>query len=194
MDKSLGTLLSFWGVFQFTQVQPLPSPPKQCWTRVSRVATLYRVGEGRTERKFRKGCPILRGNREITEKYEYCSTVPRTFCPGLWLLRRLMMFSLVFLLAICDPSSYGFDSQVRTNPQLIPTIFTSSTKALERWDDKHVRLLIASYMKSHITQQSIRSDFWFRGRVPFSLGYPEWSRTGRSGIMESTLNLPRRRF
>ena len=107
MDKSLGTLLSFWGVFQFTQVQPLPSPPKQCWTRVSRVATLYRVGGGRTERKFRKGCPILRGNREITEKYEYCSTVPRTFCPGLWLLRRLMMFSLVFLLAICDPSSYG---------------------------------------------------------------------------------------
>ena len=37
MDKSLGTLLRFWGVFQFTQVQPLPSPHKQCWTRVSRV-------------------------------------------------------------------------------------------------------------------------------------------------------------
>ena len=36
MDKSLGTLLRFWGVFQFTQVQPLPSPHKQCWTRVSR--------------------------------------------------------------------------------------------------------------------------------------------------------------
>ena len=26
MDKSLGTLLRFWGVFQFTQVQPLPHP------------------------------------------------------------------------------------------------------------------------------------------------------------------------
>ena len=37
MDKSLGALLRFWGVFQFTQVQPLPSPHKQCWTRVSRV-------------------------------------------------------------------------------------------------------------------------------------------------------------
>ena len=38
MDKSLGTLLHFWGVFQFTQVQPLPSPDKQCWRRVSRGA------------------------------------------------------------------------------------------------------------------------------------------------------------
>ena len=37
MDKSLATLLRFWGVFQFTQVQPLPSPHKQCWTRVSRI-------------------------------------------------------------------------------------------------------------------------------------------------------------
>ena len=35
--------------------------------------------EGRTARKFRKGCTVLRGNREMTGKYEYCSTVPRTF-------------------------------------------------------------------------------------------------------------------
>ena len=85
MDKSLGTLLHFWGVFQFTQVQTLPSPHKQCWMYVSRiffrVSTLYRVGGGRTARKFRKGCTVLRGNREMTEKYEYCSTVPRTFVP-----------------------------------------------------------------------------------------------------------------
>ena len=83
MDKSLRSLLHFWGVFQLTQVQPLPSPHKQCRTRVSRiffrVSTLYRVGGGRTARKFRKHCTVLRGNREITEKYEYCSTVPRTF-------------------------------------------------------------------------------------------------------------------
>ena len=26
MEKSLGTRLHFWGVFQFTQTQPLPSP------------------------------------------------------------------------------------------------------------------------------------------------------------------------
>ena len=31
MDKSLGTLLHFWGVLQFTQVQLLPSPHKQSW-------------------------------------------------------------------------------------------------------------------------------------------------------------------
>ena len=54
----------------------------------------------------------------------------------------------------------------KKNPQLIPKTSTSSTKALERWEDKHVRLLFASYMKfkdefekSHITQQSIWSDF-----------------------------------
>ena len=44
-----------------------------------RASTLYRVGGERTVRRFRKGCTVLRGNREITEKYEYCSTVPRTF-------------------------------------------------------------------------------------------------------------------
>ena len=32
-----GALLHFWGIFQFTQVQPLPSPHKQCWTGVSRI-------------------------------------------------------------------------------------------------------------------------------------------------------------
>ena len=86
------------------------------------------------------------------------------------------MFSRVFLLAVSDPSPYGFGSHCEKNPQLIPTTSTSSTKALGRWVDKHVRLLIANYTKfknefgkSHITQQSIWSNFWF-GRVPFSLG------------------------
>ena len=54
-----------------------------CWTRASgiffRVSALYRVGGGRTATKFRKRCTVLRGNREITEKYEYCSTITRTF-------------------------------------------------------------------------------------------------------------------
>ena len=36
-------------------------------------------GGGWTVRKFRKGCTLVRGNQEMTEKYEYCSTVPRTF-------------------------------------------------------------------------------------------------------------------
>ena len=82
-DKRLGTFLHFWGVFQFTQVQQLLSPHKQCWTHVSRIFWGFELcigwGEGRTARKFWKGCTVLRGNREMTEKYEYCSTVIRTF-------------------------------------------------------------------------------------------------------------------
>ena len=71
--------------------------------------------------------------------------------------------------------AYGFYSQYEKNRKLIPTTSTSSTKALERWEVKHVHLLIASHMKfkdkfgkSNVTQQSIWSDFWF-GCVPFSL-------------------------
>ena len=74
MDKSLRTLLRFWGVFQFTQVQPLPSPHKQACIQ-NFFATLYRVGGGRTARKFRKGCTVLRGNQEKISpvKSEKCS-------------------------------------------------------------------------------------------------------------------------
>ena len=43
-----------------------------------RVSTLYRVRGRRTARTFWKVCTVLRGNREMEEKYEYCSTVPRT--------------------------------------------------------------------------------------------------------------------
>ena len=44
-----------------------------------RVSTLYRVGGGRTATEFRKGCTVLRGTREMTDQYEYCSTAQRTF-------------------------------------------------------------------------------------------------------------------
>ena len=68
MDRSLGTLLRFWGVLYFTPAQKLPSPHKQCWTRASRiffrVSTLHRVGGGKTAGKFRKGCTVLWGNPE----------------------------------------------------------------------------------------------------------------------------------
>ena len=40
--KVLGHLRS-WGVFQFTQVQPLHSPHKQCWTRVSRIFSEFQL-------------------------------------------------------------------------------------------------------------------------------------------------------
>ena len=83
MDQSLGTRLRFQGVFQFTQLQPLPSSHKQCWMRVSKIFFEFQLcmgwGGGRTARKFQKECAVLRGNREMTEKYEYCSTVQRTF-------------------------------------------------------------------------------------------------------------------
>ena len=66
---------------------PTPSLTPQtmldtCIQNFFRVSTFYRVGGGKTVRKFRKRCPVLRGNREVTEKYElqYC---PKDFCPGL---------------------------------------------------------------------------------------------------------------
>ena len=90
----------FLDVFQFTQVQPLPSADKQWWTRVSRiffrVSTLYGVGGGRSARKFWKRCTVLRGNREITQKYEYCSTIPRTFfqdCLNPCVLKKSVFFT-----------------------------------------------------------------------------------------------------
>ena len=56
MDKSPGTLLHFRGVFQFTQVQPLPSPHKQRWTRVSRIFPEFQLcigwGEGELQENF----------------------------------------------------------------------------------------------------------------------------------------------
>ena len=96
MDKSLGTLLRFWDVFQFTQVQLVPSPYKQCWARVSRTFSesqlCIRWEEGELQENFEKNAlfqdgllSVLRGSREMIEKYEYRSTVPGTFvqnCTG----------------------------------------------------------------------------------------------------------------
>ena len=103
-----------WDTFAFLgrfpiHTGPLPSPHKQRWTRVSRiffgVSTLYREGGrgGRTARTFRKWCTVLGGNREMTEKSEYCRTVPRTFVhdclnPGFGEKRKvcLLHFSYAF--------------------------------------------------------------------------------------------------
>ena len=52
--KSLGTPLRFWGVFQFTQVQHLPSPHKQCWTRVSRIFSEFQLCIGWGERELQE--------------------------------------------------------------------------------------------------------------------------------------------
>ena len=77
-----------WDTCAFLRRFPIhagPTPPltpqtmlDACIQNFFWVSTLYRVGGGRTARKFRKWCTVLRGSRWMTEKYEYCSTVPRT--------------------------------------------------------------------------------------------------------------------
>ena len=86
-QKVLGHFsVSACGVLQFTQVQPQQTTDnKQCWTRVSRIFSQFQLcigwGGGGEEllENFEKWCTLVRGNRQMTEKYEYCSTVPRTF-------------------------------------------------------------------------------------------------------------------
>ena len=60
MDKCLGTLLHFWGVFQFTQAHPSPLPHNQCWTRVSRI--LHKVG-GELQENFKKDALFYEGTQ-----------------------------------------------------------------------------------------------------------------------------------
>ena len=59
MDKSLGTRLHFWDIFQFTQAQPLPSSHKQCWMHVSRILSEFQLcigwEEGELQENFEKG-------------------------------------------------------------------------------------------------------------------------------------------
>ena len=91
MDRRSWDSLAFLGLFTI-QTGPTPTNNRQqtmldaCIQNFFPVSTLYRVagwgvggGGGRSARKFRKGCTLVRGNRDMTEKYEYCSTVPRTF-------------------------------------------------------------------------------------------------------------------
>ena len=78
-----------WDTFAFLGRFPIhtgPTPPltpqtmlDACIQNFFRVSTLCRVRGGRTARNFRRGCTVLKGDREMTEKYEYCSTVTRTF-------------------------------------------------------------------------------------------------------------------
>ena len=82
--------LRFWGIFQFTQVQPLPSPHKQCWTRVSRFFSEFQlcIGWGEEELQENFECTRMhyfkresRSDRKIWV-LQYC---PKDFCPGLWI-------------------------------------------------------------------------------------------------------------
>ena len=86
--KVLGHFCFSGAFFNSHRSNPLPLPYKQCWTRVFRIFSEFQLclgwgggggGEGELARKSRERRTLLRGNREMTEKYEYCSTVPRTF-------------------------------------------------------------------------------------------------------------------
>ena len=78
-----------WNTFAFLGRFPFhtgPTPPLTPQTKLDaciqnffRVSTLYMVGEGELQKKFRKGCTVLWGNPEMTENYEFCITVLRTF-------------------------------------------------------------------------------------------------------------------
>ena len=79
MDKVLGHF-AFLRRFPIHTGPATPLTPQTmldaCIQNFFQVSTLYRVGGGRTAGE---GCTVLRGNQEMTEKYEYWSTVPRTF-------------------------------------------------------------------------------------------------------------------
>ena len=81
--KVLGLTIAFLGRFPIHTGTTPPLTPQTmldtCIQNFLRVSILYRVGGGRIARNFRKGCTVLRGNLEMTEKHGYCSTVPRTF-------------------------------------------------------------------------------------------------------------------
>ena len=58
----------FWVIFQFTQVQPLPSPHKQCWTCVSRIFFEFQLcmgwGEGELQENFTKDALFYEGTKK----------------------------------------------------------------------------------------------------------------------------------
>ena len=70
MDKRLGTLLHFWDVFQFSQVQPLPSPLKQYWTRVSRIFSKFQLCVGWGEEELQENFEKNALSKEGTKKWQ----------------------------------------------------------------------------------------------------------------------------
>ena len=92
MDKRLGRdTFAFLGRFPIHTCPTLPSPHKQRWMRVFRLFCEFQlcilwgggggvVGkEGELQENFEKEAIFYEGTQKITEKYNYCVTVPRTF-------------------------------------------------------------------------------------------------------------------
>ena len=97
-----------WDTFaflgRFPRILLCPAPPltpqttlDACIQNFFRVSTLFGVEGRRTERKWRKRCTVLWGNPEITENYEYCISVPRTFVHDCSCGDRYKVFSFHFL-------------------------------------------------------------------------------------------------
>ena len=63
MDKSLGTLLHFWGVLQFTYAKPIPSPKNI----VGRVQLCIGWGGRELQEKFEKDALFYEGTQELQE-------------------------------------------------------------------------------------------------------------------------------
>ena len=73
MNKSLGTLLRFRGVFRVTRTQPLLLPGPQtmldaCIQNFFQVSSLYGVGEGRNEEHFEKVALFYEGTQTLQKK------------------------------------------------------------------------------------------------------------------------------
>ena len=69
MDKSLGTLLRFWGVFQFTQVQPLPLE------FFCEFQLCIGWGEGERQENFEKDALFLEGTKRKYRQWKVKSVV-----------------------------------------------------------------------------------------------------------------------
>ena len=63
MDKSLGTLLHFQDIFQFTRAQPVLSSQKQGWMYVSKIFNFVWVGGGTNEENFEKVALFYEGTQ-----------------------------------------------------------------------------------------------------------------------------------
>ena len=67
IGKTRETLLHFWGVYQFTQVQPLPSHRKQCWTCVQNFSEFQLCkgwGEGELQENSEKDALFNEGTEK----------------------------------------------------------------------------------------------------------------------------------
>ena len=83
MEKSLGILLNFWGVFQFTHTLPLPSSHKQRWTHVSRLflpQSQLCIGQGRENyKKILKSMHCLAGAKPSCVHQDTLSCMKKLF-------------------------------------------------------------------------------------------------------------------